>query len=156
MNLIDVFSVVINTLACLAFFVAIWQLLFHARQMHRDLEMHFVDQYWKIMESTSDKWRLSGFEIKTTSKEDIRAIYEYLQLCEDEIDLRMNARVTDSTWEFWARGIAATLNNANFRKVLDSLPKSSFPRLREMISSKNPDTYDPLKKPLVWRRFHGL
>ena len=152
----EIFSVALNVVTCLAIFVAVWQLLFHARQMHRDLEMHFVAQYWQIMARASTEWRLTHYLGKPVTQSDKHVLYDYLQLCEDEVDLRANARVTDSTWALWAGAIASMVSIEHFAAAVNEAPKNVFPRLRNMMSVMNPDTYDPLKKPLVWRRFHGL
>jgi hypothetical protein len=152
----DYFALILNTVTCLAIFVAIWQLLFHARQMHRDLEMHFVDQYWQIMAKASTEWRMTYLLESPKSPEDKRIVHEYLQLCEDEIDLRANGRVTDSTWSLWASAIASMASIPHFADSIEKAPKIMYPRLRVMMGSPNPGTFDPLNKGLAWRRFHGL
>ncbi len=146
----------VNALTCLAIFVAIWQLLFHARQMHRDLEMHYVDQYWQIIHSTSAEWRLSYFLDTPLQSQDLRAIQDYLQLCDDEVQLRANARVTDSTWYIWADAISFMLSNPSFAKALESSPDGTFKWLKRMMESETPGSYDPLLKSKIWKRIHGL
>ena len=143
-------------MTCLAIIVAIWQLLFHARQMHRDLEMHYVDQYWKIMHSTTTEWRLTYFIGNQVNIEDRRAIQDYLQLCEDEIELRANARVTDSTWHIWAGAISDMLSIPVFADALAASPNGLLGNLKQMMASPIPKEYDPLAHSKVWRRIHGL
>ena len=150
------FSFILNAVTCLAIFIAIWQLLFHARQMHRDLEMHFVVQYWQIMSQASTEWRLTYFLGSPVTKMDIRVLTDYLQLCEDEVDLRANGRVTDSTWSLWAGSIATMASIEHFAQALINAPPNVFPRLKTMMATPDPASYDPLAKHLAWRRFHGL
>lgn len=152
----DLLVTLINLVTCLAIFVAIWQLLFHARQMHRDLEMHYVDQYWKIMHSTSTEWRLTYFLGEPNSSQDLRAVQDYLQLCEDEVELRANARVTDSTWFLWASAIFDLVSTPVFASALASSPTGLFRGLKKMMASSEPSKYDPCPHSQIWRRIHGL
>jgi hypothetical protein len=100
---------VVQVFTLIAIVFAAWQILFHARQMHRDLEMTYVLQYWKIIGKTSLAWRKTYFSGEPVTDDDEFAILQYLQLCEDELDLRRNARVTDSTWSIWAVAIYGTM-----------------------------------------------
>jgi hypothetical protein len=130
--------------------------MFHARQMHRDLEMTYVQQYWKIIGKTSLEWRNTFFSGDPVTTEDELAVLQYLQLCEDELDLRRNARVTDSTWAIWASAIAGTIKKKPFLEVLERSPEGFFKEIALMSQAKNPAKYDPLKRSRLWRRVHGL
>ena len=150
------FSLILNAITCLAILLAVWQLLFHARQMHRDMEMHFVEQYWQILSKATTEWRLTYLLEAPTSAEDKRVVHEYLQLCEDEIDLRANGRVTDSTWFLWASAINTVASIEHFDETIRDAPELMYPRLRVMMQSPDPSGHDPLGKNKIWRRFHGL
>jgi hypothetical protein len=149
-------NLIVQIVTSLAIFFAAWQVMFHARQMHRDLEMNFVQQYWRIMEKTSLAWRETYFQGDPVTDADKLAIHRYLQLCEDEIDLRKNARVTDSTWAIWAAAIRTTTNVPAYRAVFEQIPLGLYPELTTMLNSPSPQTYDPLKMSKFWRRFRGL
>ena len=149
-------SIVFQAVTATAIILAAWQVTYHARQMHRDLEMEYVKQYWDIVKSSSNKWRASHFLEEPDSEADARAIVDYLQLCEDELELRRNARVTDSTWALWAAAIASVMNMPHFRQALSGTPDEMYVELRTMLTSQQPKTYDPLKRSLIWRRLHGL
>lgn len=43
----------------LAVVLAAAQVSFHARAIHRDLEMEYVRQYWEILHRASDEWRMT-------------------------------------------------------------------------------------------------
>jgi hypothetical protein len=152
----DYIKSILDIVTLLAILTAIWQLLFHARQMHRDLEMHFVDQYWEIMRRASNEWRLTYLLEPPKTLDDRRVAHEYLQLCEDEIDLRANARVTDSTWFIWAGSIASMVAIPHFADSLRNAPDIMYPKLRVMMSQPAPEKHDPCVRSRVWRRFHGL
>ena len=149
-------SMVFQGVTALAIIMAVWQVTYHARQMHRDLETEYVKQYWDIVKSTSDEWRSGNFLGSPVTPKDTRAIADYLQLCEDEIELRRNARVTDSTWKMWSGAISSMLKIEHFRSALSRTPNDIFRELKAMASDPTPEDFDPLKKGLLWRRFHGL
>ena len=154
-SLFDVTSVVIQGITALAFVLAAWQLLFHGRQMHRDFEMLYVERYWKIMDERSPEWRNNG----ELQPRDHSLVQDYLQLCEDEIDLRKLGRVTDSTWEFWARAIVGQTSEWPYAGELEDSAPHRYPRLRTLLDSNKGDrskAMDPLGHRWLWRKSHGL
>ncbi|SLM95669.1 hypothetical protein FM106_10040 [Brachybacterium faecium] len=75
---------------------AVTQIVAQTRQMHRDFEALYVEWYWALMDRRSGEFERGG----KPRKEDRLVIHQYLQLCEDEIDLRGEGRVTNDTWGF--------------------------------------------------------
>ncbi|WP_425843685.1 hypothetical protein [Agrococcus sp. TSP3-2-1] len=78
----------------------------------------------------------------------------YLQLCEDEVDLRRTARVTDSSWLFWREAVLAQLREPAYRRELDEIDVERFPMLR-MLEAQGA-SLDPLSRHWLWRKLHGL
>jgi hypothetical protein len=93
------FSLAVDAITALAIVFAAWQLLSHSRQMHRELEGLYVQRYWELMDQRSESFIVEG----DPRPRDRRVIHAYLQLCEDEIDLRRLGRLTDNTWKFCAK-----------------------------------------------------
>ena len=129
---------------------AAFQLMFHSRHMHRDLEMVYVNRYWELMDMRSPVFVLT----RQPSDEDQVVIFKYLQVCEDEIDLRSIARVTDNTWAFWAKSIHAQVTVPAYAKVLGDHGRELFPSLSTLVD-RGPQ-FDPLAKGFLWRKVHGL
>ena len=146
----DAWSLVLQIATLVAVVVAAWQLLFHSRQMHRDFEALYVARYWTLMDQRSADFALGG----TPTKSDQIVILNYLQLCEDEIDCRRIARVTDSTWKFWRSAIISQANETPYAAALRELPKDRFPQLRALLHTAH--DYDPLEWKAPSRAFHGL
>lgn len=146
----DILSTVMQLLTASAIIFAGWQLLLHSRQMHRDFEMLYVQRYWELMDKRSDEFLLNDDLMEM----DRRVARGYLQLCEDEIDLRKLGRVTDNTWGFWAQCIAAQCTAPGYRDALSALPITLYPGLREHLGAGG--AHDPLEHGWVWRKFHGL
>lgn len=49
-------SVILQAITVFAVAFAAFQLMFHSRQMHRDLEMAYVERYWSLMDERSVKF----------------------------------------------------------------------------------------------------
>lgn len=146
----DAFSTVVQALTASAIVFAAWQLLFHSRQMHRDFEVLYVQRYWGLMDERSDKFLLNGELVET----DRRVVRAYLQLSEDEIDLRSLGRVTDNTWRFWSRAITDQCTAPGYREELSVLPTTMYPGVRKNLEAGR--AYDPLEHGWLWRKVHGL
>jgi hypothetical protein len=144
-----IFSISVQTLTALAIIFAAWQLLFHSRQMHREFEHLYVSRYWVLMDQRSADFTISG----RARKEDRPIVRGYLQLCEDEIDLRRLGRITDNTWEFWAGATLDQVAASAYTKELATLSNDEYHLLRELIRTEGAD---PLAKHWFWRKFHGL
>lgn len=145
----QLFSTVVQTLTALAIIFAAWQLLFHNRQMHREFENLYVERYWVLMDKRSADFALKG----RMRKEDGPIVRGYLQLCEDEIDLRRLGRITDNTWQFWSGATLDQVAAPVYTTELAKLDDSCYPLLRELIRTGGAD---PLAKHWGWRKFHGL
>lgn len=144
----DVFSAIVQALTALAIVFAAWQLMFHSRQMHRDFELLYVQRYWELMDR-----RTPGFALEhEPTPEDRLVIRAYLQLCEDEVDLRRLGRVTDNTWGFWAGAMAERASAPAYAQELDLAGPDSYPLLRQLIGGRT----DPLRHGWLWRKVHGL
>ena len=144
----DWIVLIVQMATLLAIVVAAWQLTYHSRQMHRDLESLYVQRNWAIMDRRSLKWLANG---KPTS-DDYLVLRAYLQLCEDEIDLRRRGRVTDSTWAFWAQAISEQCSAEPYATALAAAPDEEYPSLRLHLGGKT----DPLSRKWLWRLMHGL
>jgi hypothetical protein len=105
------FSIAIQTVTLVAIILAAWQLLFHSKQMHRDFEVLYVQRYWDLMDKRSFSFSID----QVPSDGDRVVIRGYLQLCEDEIDLRRLGRVSDNTWGFWGGAILSQVSANGYR-----------------------------------------
>ncbi len=146
------FSLAVDAITALAIVFAAWQLLFHSRQMHRELENLYVQRYWELMDQRSESFTVEG----DPKPSDRRVIHAYLQLCEDEIDLRRLGRVTDNTWKFWCEAIRSQATSPSYASFLSTAPADRWPLLRELTAQ--PAAYDPLRdqRNWMWRKLHGL
>lgn len=146
----EVFSAIVQAFTALAIIFAAWQLMFHSRQMHRDFELLYVQRYWELMDRRSPEFALEH----EPTPEDRLVIRAYLQLCEDEVDLRRLGRVTDSTWKFWSQSMVAQASAPAYARELSLVGAERYPLVRRLIESQA--TQDPLTHNWLWRKVHGL
>ncbi|MFC7788097.1 hypothetical protein ACU045_03855 [Microbacterium sp. MAHUQ-60] len=146
----DVAQVAISALTLVAIAFAALQLIFHSRQMHREFEAMYVVRYWELMDRRSRPFALG----QAPTRIDYKIILEYLQLSEDEIDLRQRGRVTDATWAFWSESIIDQCSSPAYVKTLRGLPADRLPQVRNLLTMEA--GWDPLNRNWFWRRRHGL
>ncbi len=145
----ELFSILIQSFTAIAIVFAAWQLLFHSRQMHREFEHLYVARYWELMDQRSARFSCGG----RPKKSDRRVVRGYLQLCEDQIDLRRLARITDNTWGFWCGAILDQVVEEAYALELHAVDGAELPNLRELIRSGGAD---PLAQRWTGRKLHGL
>lgn len=126
------------------------QIVAQTRQMHREFESLYVERYWELM----DKRSVSFLRGSKPRRSDQFVIFQYLQLCEDEVDQRGLGRVTDETWGHWEKSIRAQVQESAYSKGLRSSSRSDFPSLKKLVGS--PTSYDPLTWSRTKRRRKGL
>lgn len=147
--------------AGLALFVvsaAVSQLRLHNRQLHRELENEYLQRFWAIWDGRTQKFKRTG-NIKHAGGPWIQ---DYLTLSSDQVELRERGRVTDDTWDFWARDIARfCLAHPELLREA----RRSYPALRQLLTSpgilhattdRNAEVYDPLGWSRRKRKRQGL
>lgn len=102
------------------------------------------------MDRRSDALEFRG----RTNKSNRQVVRAYLQLCEDQVDLRRLGRVTDSTWRFWRQAILDQCAERPYRVELSRSSPEMYSRLRDLIATG--DNYDPLHRRHWGRWRRGL
>lgn len=150
----DWFTALFAGLALLVVFAAVGQLRLHNRQLHRELENQYLQRFWSLWDARSKTFRRTG-----KSKHARPGwIQDYLMLSNDQIELRGRGRVTDDTWDFWARDIARFCfaypelvreAEAKYPAVWRLL---SDERTKLAVADRSVAVYDPLGWP-SWKRW---
>jgi hypothetical protein len=134
------------------------------RERLRQFEAMYVERYWMILDKLSID-ALSGSCPDKIAEDDNRAIRGYILLCEDELEMRMNGYIADSTYKLWADGIQNQLKQPMFEKVWKQVAEEvaqhhTFPyiHLTQLLNDDGVRDYDPLelKVPRWRRRLRGL
>lgn len=86
-------NVVAQFATVFAVLFAIFQLIGARAAKPRDFENLYVQRYWNLMDGfLGDPWTAAS--IRQLPKKDRSKVLAYLQLCEDELDLRRNGFVS--------------------------------------------------------------
>jgi hypothetical protein len=94
-------------------------LLFSLRQTYRarlrQFEEKYVERYWSILDDLSlEAFRMS---YQGPSEHDEKTIRKYISLCEDQLEMRGNGYISDSTYEEWADGIIKQFKHSMFEEI---------------------------------------
>lgn len=120
---------------------AFLQLIGARAAKHRDFENLYVQRYWNLMD------RFEGNPWTATSVDDLiesdrSRVSAYLQLCEDELDLRRNGFISTKTWGIWVDGMKSQCARPAYKDALNAIDENELPALRDFIDNEN---LDPLK-----------
>ena len=128
----------------------------------RQFEAMYVQRYWKIMDQLSLD-ALKGSSSDELIESDNKAIRSYILLSDDELEMRKNGYIADSTYVLWADGIRSQLGQPMFAKIWkqietevrkhDPLP---YIHLRRLLGPESVKDCDPLKASWWRHRLRGL
>lgn len=108
---------------------------------------------------------LSGSSPENIINDDNKTIRGYIFLCEDELEMRENGYIADTTYKLWADGIQSQFEQPMFKEIWKNVLEEAeehrtFPyiHLRRLLSEGGAAGYDPLdlKIPRWRRRLRGL
>lgn len=123
-----------------ALIFAALQLIGARAAKHRDFENLYVQRYWNLMDAfEGNPWTVTS--VDDLEKRDQSRISAYLQLCEDELDLRRNGFISTKTWGIWVDGMKSQCDLPAYRDALNRMDSAELPALRDFLDNKK---YDPL------------
>ena len=86
------------------------------RQRLRQWETLYVQRYWSLMDKLSLP-ALRGDPSTDVEEGDQRVARAYLRLCEDQLELREQGWITNTTWRVWSTGMELQLRRWPFNVV---------------------------------------
>jgi hypothetical protein len=120
---------------------AFLQLIGARAAKHRDFENLYVQRYWNLMDRfEGNPWTASSIDDLLES--DRSRVSAYLQLCEDELDLRRNGFISTKTWGIWVDGMKSQCARPAYKEAINAMDLGELPALRDFIDNGN---IDPLK-----------
>jgi hypothetical protein len=157
--LVSEIALVVTALGVLGVMVGLRQ---SYRERLRQFESLYVQRYWKILDQLS----LEAVKASPTADagcEDEKAIRNYILLCEDELQMRRNGYISDSTYRVWADGMRDQLSQPMFKKIWAQVKEEAkehqtFPyeHLRQLLNESTSNTGDPLAMSSLRRKIRGL
>jgi len=105
--------------------IAAWQ-IWESRKLAQTTFEDSFDQQYRNMTMQIPVDVLIGKSAPKEKKEEIREIiYNYLDLCNEQIYLRKKKRISVIRWIDWSSGIKENLEKQAFREVWDEIKKES-------------------------------
>ena len=126
------------------------------RERLRQFEAMYVQRYWSILDRLSLE-ALKGSDPEFISKADELAIRAYIQLCEDELEMRAAGYIGDGTYILWADGMLEQFNQSMFSRIWKQISdESNFPYVHLTELMKQDGVYDPCRLHSWQRHMRGL
>lgn len=105
--------------------IAAWQIWESRKLSSAEFEDSFDQQYRELSYSIPVD-ALLGKELDEGKENDAReAVYNYLDLCNEQIYQRSKKRVSKERWHEWSLGISHNLSRPFFRSVWDEVKKEA-------------------------------
>ncbi|MBZ5538189.1 MAG: hypothetical protein LAO31_19725 [Acidobacteriia bacterium] len=119
--------------------VGVWfafrQLRMTKQQAVASFENQLNHRYREIAEQLPVDLLLGGSLSEEDIKRHLKYFYQYIDLTNEEIFLRKNDRISDSTWESWREGIEWTLSLPTFKSAWETIKRQlpdGFQELRRL------------------------
>jgi hypothetical protein len=136
-----------------AVLVAAWQVCKSTQQARTDFEDDLSREYRELARCIPVKAHL-GQELGEEEFEQVfPRLYQYIDLTNEQIFLRMNGRISKATWLNWRDGIKSNLGRPAFTQAWARIKKGSngsFAELRNLEASGF--STDPRKWVPAWKR----
>ena len=127
-----------------AVLVAAWQIRRYTRQATTDFEDDISREYRELAREIPIDVHLRVNLKDDDSQSAFPRLYQYIDLSNEQVFLRMNGRISRSTWVNWCDGIKTNLFRPAFDqawKIIKKESDGSFEKLRQL--EKNQFKTDP-------------
>ena len=105
--------------------IGVWQFRQNTKLSRAHYEDSF-DQQYRSLSMAIPVDALIGKPIELEKKDEVRElVYNYLDLCNEQVYLRSRKRITKLTWRDWSAGIRDHLNRPAFNEVWTEVKKEA-------------------------------
>ena len=101
--------------------IAVWELRQSSRQARTQFEDGLNAEYRRILANVPLDALLGRPLDEPTLKASLREFHDYFDLCNEQVFLSNNRRVSPETWESWKEGIEQHLRRPAFRQAWEEL-----------------------------------
>jgi hypothetical protein len=136
-----------------AVLIAAWQVRKNTQQARTNFEDDLSREYRELARSIPVKAYLGQDLGEEEFEQAFQRLYQYIDLTNEQIFLRMNGRISRTTWLNWVAGIKSNLGRPAFRDAwarIKNSPNGSFAELRKLENSEFES--DPRRWIPVWKR----
>ena len=144
MNLLEWITAIASTATAIGVLIAVFQ-LWHAKNL---ASTQFEDQLRKDYRDLCANLPVKSFlgeELSTEELDDsLSGFHQYFHLCNSQIFLRAQGRISTATWQMWSRGLAANFELPAFRQAWDFIDeRATVHRLEYLSRFMNEGKQDP-------------
>jgi len=135
-----------SALTAIGIFVAVKQLCL-SRKLAQIAFEHSFDQRYRELIKEIPMNVLLNVENKAPEDETRELIYNYFDLCNEQVYLKFEKKIKKERWDIWCSGIKDNLDKNQFRIVWNEVTdesKNTFSYLEFLIRKEftDPDTWD--------------
>lgn len=119
--------------------IAAVQLLMSRKQSVTEFEDSFSKEYRELASELPTKALLGEALSEKEHEDSFDQFYHYFDLCNEQVFLHMNGRISEATWNYWRDGILANMRRPAFKrawKEISPLTTGEFTELRSILSNK--------------------
>ena len=137
-----------------AVLIAAWQVRKNTQQARTDFEDDLSREYREVARSIPVKAHLGQELGEEEFEQTFSRLYQYIDLTNEQIFLRMNGRVSKATWLNWVDGMKSNLGRPAFTQAWARIKEGSsgsFAELRKLEASgfaNDPRGWIPARKRL--------
>jgi len=142
-----------------AVLVAAWQIRRNTRQATTNFEDDISREYRELAREIPIDAHLGAKIEEKDFKDAFHRLYQYIDLSNEQVFLRMNGRISRSTWDNWCDGIRTNLSRPAFSIAWEQIKKETdgnFKELRKLEEKQfrsDPRSWQPLLQRLKdWLR----
>lgn len=100
-----------------------------------DFENSIYKEYREIIKGIPVRLLLGHDHIEELREDDLNQLYNYIDLCNEQVFLRQVGRIRKDTWIYWRDGIKSNLCRPAFQKAWERIKRDSdgdFSELRRL------------------------
>ena len=119
-------------------FVACYQ-FYDSKKINKTSFEDSIDQQYRNLSMEIPVDALLGKEISKDKLELRELIYNYLDLCNEQIFLRKSKRISSERWKGWCEGIESNLSKPAFLEVWNEIKREApdtFSYLEKLVTDK--------------------
>ena len=114
--------------------IAAVQLLMSRRQSVTEFEDSFSKEYRELASDLPTKALLGEALSEEEHDDAFDEFYHYFDLCNEQVFLHMNGRISEETWSYWRDGILANMRRPAFKRAWREVSAKTLGEFTELKS----------------------
>lgn len=128
-----------NLATAVAIIFAAWQIWLSKKQAETTFEDSIAKEYRELAAKLPTKALLGESLTDDEYSDSFDEMYHYFDLCNEQVFLNQEKRISDKTWRFWEDGIKSNMSRPAFERAWSEIANRSendFSELRSVVPPK--------------------